>query len=157
MLLLLAPLATTLEVLKLGGNSLRGSITSDIAHFTRLRTLELNSMGLQGWYRSPYTNVLRPPVILFRRFDSFSGDLPNELGNLINLTSLNLEENQLTGDMQRGGIYQLSRLMHLVLAKNCLSGNNQSPVASLQINVNFDPSQTTTSRSQANFPPNSEL
>ena len=44
--------ASNLEVLDLSGNKLGGTITSDIIvilmHFTKLRTLNLSSMGLGG-------------------------------------------------------------------------------------------------------------
>ena len=45
---LLAPLAPTLEKLNLGLNNLGGTITEDIAAFTKLTTLVLNSMSLKG-------------------------------------------------------------------------------------------------------------
>ena len=45
---LLAPLASTLEKLNLGGNKLGGTITDDIAAFTKLTELTLNGMGLDG-------------------------------------------------------------------------------------------------------------
>ena len=45
---LLAPLASTLEVLVLGNNMLGGIITTDIAAFSKLTGLVLYDMGLQG-------------------------------------------------------------------------------------------------------------
>ena len=45
---LLAPLASTLEVLDLGHNKLGGTVTPDIAVFTKLTKLRLSSMGLEG-------------------------------------------------------------------------------------------------------------
>ena len=51
---LLAPLASTLEQLNLGSNSsagrnkLGGTVTPDIAAFTKLTKLGLRSMGLKG-------------------------------------------------------------------------------------------------------------
>ena len=45
---LLAPLAPTLEKLNLGYNKLGGTITDDIAAFTKLTELELFGMGLEG-------------------------------------------------------------------------------------------------------------
>ena len=45
---LLAPLASTLEQLELGGNELGGTVTPDIAAFTKLTLLGLSSMGLEG-------------------------------------------------------------------------------------------------------------
>ena len=45
---LLVPLASTLDKLNLGGNELGGTITDDIAAFTKLTELTLNGMGLDG-------------------------------------------------------------------------------------------------------------
>ena len=45
---LLAPLAPTLETLSLGGNKLGGTITDDIAAFTKLTELDLRFMNLEG-------------------------------------------------------------------------------------------------------------
>ena len=45
---LLAPLASNLEMLSLGGNKLGGTITDDISAFTKLTTLSLTGMGLEG-------------------------------------------------------------------------------------------------------------
>ena len=45
---LLAPLASKLEKLKLSGNKLGGTITDDIAVFTKLTKLWLFDMGLEG-------------------------------------------------------------------------------------------------------------
>ena len=45
---LLAPLASTLQKLNLGGNKLGGKITDDVAAFTKLTELRLFDMGLEG-------------------------------------------------------------------------------------------------------------
>ena len=45
---LLAPLAPKLEKLSLGSNNLGGTITDDIAAFTKLTELGLWGMGLEG-------------------------------------------------------------------------------------------------------------
>ena len=47
---MLLPLATTLEELSLSGNKLGGTITDDIASFTKLKTLWLSQMGLKGTF-----------------------------------------------------------------------------------------------------------
>ena len=45
---MLLPLAPTLETLELSGNKLGGTITDDIASFTKLKTLSLYEMGVGG-------------------------------------------------------------------------------------------------------------
>ena len=48
MLRMLAPLASTLQILHLGGNQLGGTITDDITTFTKLTELNLAAMNLVG-------------------------------------------------------------------------------------------------------------
>ena len=45
---LIAPLASKLEKLYLSNNKLGGTITDDIAAFTKLTELRLDDMGLKG-------------------------------------------------------------------------------------------------------------
>ena len=47
---MLKPLAPTLEVLVLSGNKLGGTITDDIAAFTKLTDLRLSDMNLKGTF-----------------------------------------------------------------------------------------------------------
>ena len=47
---MLLPLAPTLETLALGHNELGGTITDDIATFTKLAFLSLGGMGLEGTF-----------------------------------------------------------------------------------------------------------
>ena len=47
---MLKPLAPTLETLLLGGNKLGGTITGDIAAFTKLTDLRLSDMDLKGTF-----------------------------------------------------------------------------------------------------------
>ena len=45
---MLLPLAPTLETLSLGYNELGGTITDDIASFTKLTWLDLDGTGIKG-------------------------------------------------------------------------------------------------------------
>ena len=47
---MLLPLAPTLKTLDLGRNKLGGTITDDIATFTKLNRLILQAMGLKGTF-----------------------------------------------------------------------------------------------------------
>ena len=72
---LLAPSASTLEKLILGGNKLGGTITTDIAAFTKLTTLALHNMGLEGKVTWPSPGI--PCRIDFTDFMNFcAGELP---------------------------------------------------------------------------------
>ena len=47
---MLLPLAPTLKTLALDYNKLGGTITDDIASFTKLKTLSLEAMGVKGTF-----------------------------------------------------------------------------------------------------------
>ena len=97
---LLVPLACTLEMLNLGGNKLGGRFTSDIEAFTKLKTLVLNDMRIQGvtvvvsscfhitTHSMPSCNVAAN--------NRATGNLP-ELGNLAQLRVFDVRNNALTG------------------------------------------------------------
>ena len=91
---LLSPL-TSLEELNLSYNNMDGTITSDVAVFTKLKKLKLWSMGLDGKIGSIRTELQRLASNLTL---SCTGIIPVELGQLVNLTRLWLHHNQLTGE-----------------------------------------------------------
>jgi len=67
---------TNLEELSLGGNTLGGMITSDVAVFTKLKKLELYRIELDGKIGSTRTERLRVLLTLFRQ-----GDCPSNSAN----------------------------------------------------------------------------
>ena len=88
--------ASNLEVLDLSGNALGGTITSDVGVFTKLKELNLSTMGLGGKIcRTQHTCV----VWLSWQFHCFAGELPKELGNLVNLTDVFLNDNEFQGKL----------------------------------------------------------
>ena len=86
---------SNLEVLNLQGNALGGTITSDIEIFNKLKTLNLSGMGVDG-------KIVEPIILAFvclLTFHFCAGELPKELGNLVNLTNLLLDRNQFRGEL----------------------------------------------------------
>ena len=67
---------TNLEELSLGGNTLGGTITSDVAVFTKLKKLELYRIELDGKIGSTRTERLRVLLTLFRQ-----GNCPSNSAN----------------------------------------------------------------------------
>ena len=103
---MLKPLARTLETLALGGNKLGGTITGDIAAFTKLTELRLFDMNLKGTF-VVLTPVRVAPTLrdgteseishTFPPFPRCSGAIPESIGNLKKLEYLSLAENALSG------------------------------------------------------------
>ena len=58
---------------------------------------------------------------LYPNGNKFSGHIPSEIGNLINLEKLNLSVNQLSGEIP-SSIGNLTKLNNLFLNQNRLSG-----------------------------------
>jgi hypothetical protein len=117
---LLAPLASTLQVLALDHNPLGGALLSDIAAFTQLTELHLSEMRLEGPLPAELGGLARLSV-LYLNDNSFTGRLPRELGNLVNLTALDVSENRLTGDLPQE-LGKLENLTTLDLYRNGFTG-----------------------------------
>ena len=108
---------TELEELDLGGNKLGGTITADVAIFTKLKKLQLKAMGLDGkTCMSQHTCVVRLlsfpsrfagelpkllPVSLevLNLGDEFTGGIPSEWGALTNLKELRMVACGLDGEL----------------------------------------------------------
>ena len=92
---MLSPLAN-LEVLALSSNKLGGRFTAEVAAFTKLKVLRLVDMSLDG-------KSLRTRSERFRfRVDmviGFAGQLPKELGKLVNLKVFIVSGNKIEGQL----------------------------------------------------------
>ena len=100
---MLKPLAPTLEVLVLSCNKLGGTITDDIAAFTKLTKLDLFGMDLNGTFVDTRARSARATrrnrIGDFSRspFPRCAGTIPESIGSLTNLESLGLAGNALSG------------------------------------------------------------
>ncbi|KAG2666986.1 hypothetical protein I3760_15G091400 [Carya illinoinensis] len=102
--------------LKLSTMGLEGKLEGDIGELTELTILDLSfNHGLTGSL-SPRLGDLQKLNFLF------SGDIPDELGNLSNLLFLALNTNKLTGKIPPS-LGNFSKLFWLDLAENMLTGS----------------------------------
>nr|XP_009625819.1 receptor-like protein EIX1 [Nicotiana tomentosiformis] len=88
---------TTIEVLRLGDNTLTGQLPNSLGHLKKLRILTIS-------------------------INLISGTIPTSIEHLSRLESLHLGENQLKGPLP-DSIFSFSELTELRLATNALEGN----------------------------------
>ena len=102
--------------LSLGGNGLRGPIPSGLGQLTGLKELRLD--------HDPYACYLPecpgPPLYPFA-YNYLSGEIPAELGDLVNLEHVSLRGNELSGAIPPE-LGRLTNLTNLSLTDNGLSG-----------------------------------
>nr|GMC90816.1 LRR receptor-like serine/threonine-protein kinase GSO1 [Ipomoea batatas] len=116
----------TLSGLYLHFNHLHGVVPREIANLTHLLDLYLNSkklIGQSGWFCVP--------AVLQLCYNKLSGNIPNQLGSLKNLTVLALQSNHLTGAIP-ATLGDLSLLTRLDLSFNHLFGSIPAKLANAQ-------------------------
>ncbi|XP_031485903.1 leucine-rich repeat receptor protein kinase HPCA1 [Nymphaea colorata] len=107
--------------LKLSSMGLEGNDISDIGSLTELQVLDLSSnRGLTGPIPSGIGNLVKLTILILA-VCNFTGPMPQELGNLEKLTFLALNNNKLTGQIPPS-FGKLSNVYWLDFADNMLSG-----------------------------------
>ncbi len=120
--------------LDLAGESLSGSIPSEIGELFYLSYIILQSNQLSGSIPSEIGNLINLSI-LYLQNNSLSGLIPSEIGELIHLTELKLYGNQLTGQIP-SEIGNLNDLRTLGLFNNQLTGPIPSQIGDLS-NLNY--------------------
>jgi Leucine-rich repeat (LRR) protein len=146
-------LAATLTFLNFFGNSLTGSIPTEIGSLSSLTELSFSANSLTGSIPteigslssltklSVYTNSLSGLIpteigsltsLTYLGFyiNSLSGSIPTEIGSLTGLTQLSFSVNSLTGSIPTE-IGSLTSLTELYFTGNSLSGSIPSEIGSL--------------------------
>lgn len=111
---------TSVALIDLSGNRLRGLFPSGLSNFTSLVALNVANNKLRG----PLTFDTMPPRIklLNTSSNAFTGSIPSSVGRLTTLKQgLDLSHNQLTGTIP-SEINNLINLKELILSFNLLTG-----------------------------------
>ena len=88
--------------------------------------LNLNNSGLTGEIPSEIGNLINLTSLLLYN-NQLTGEIPSEIGNLTNLDYLNLRDNQLTGEIP-SSIGNLTNLFFLNLSNNQFTGEIPSEI-----------------------------
>ena len=115
--------------LSLNGNSLVGTLPSDLGNLNNLTQLFLSYNQLSGSIPTELGNLSNLTGLSLRG-NQLSGSIPTELGNLDNLEWLVLDSNQLSGSIPTE-LGNLSNLTHLILEYNQLSGSIPTELGNL--------------------------
>ena len=111
----------TTSVVSLPNNNLVGSIPSEIAYVTSLRTLDLsNNPGITGTIPPDVISKFRSLDVLDLSETSITGSIPSEVGLLTRLDELNLARSMLTGRIPTE--LGMLKVRHLGLSSNMLTG-----------------------------------
>ncbi len=143
------------------GNSIQGEIPLEIGNFDKLRTLSisgnligqlpasifniktLENLSVLNYYGNKNLNFTLPATIsnlsklktLYLN-NCITGIIPETIGNLTNLQSLNLFNNSLSGQIPTT-ICNLTKLTELELSQNQLSGNIPDSIGKLNLLTYF--------------------
>ncbi|KAI3518610.1 hypothetical protein L1887_07415 [Cichorium endivia] len=126
-----------LQTLDLSDNRLLGVLDNDtFSSMKKLKVLVLDSNSFSG--SLPETiGQLRDLTELSVKSNLFSGSLPCELGNLMNLQSLDLSLNLFSGDLP-SSLGNLSRLLFLDASRNRFTGEIFSEIGNLKKLMTLD-------------------
>ncbi|CAL9204402.1 unnamed protein product, partial [Musa hybrid cultivar] len=135
---------TSLQILDLSNNNLSGIIPPSLGNFSSLKRSSSSSdlyfnnhsdedvmwLFIKGSELEYTTRLLSIDKVIDLSNNGLSGSIPEELGNLHGLRSLNLSRNYLTGKIPNN-INGMQRLEILDLSRNNLSGAIPSTLAAL--------------------------
>jgi len=109
-----------LEVLRLYNNELTDKIPLAIYSMSTLREIDFDGNKLWGQLEPLVGNLVNLEFLYLSR-NEFSGEIPAEIGSLVNLKRLWFQRNNFSGEIP-WQIGQLSSLVDLILDNNSLTG-----------------------------------
>lgn len=125
----IANLSSSMSILTIGSNLLRGTVPLGIGNLVELTLLGLEGNNLSGKVPNSIGN-LQKLLGLYLNVNELSGPIPSSLGNLTALTRLFMEENRLEGSIPPY-LGNCQNLLVLNLSRNNLSGTIPKEIISL--------------------------
>lgn len=161
------PKMTALAILDLSGNNISGGLPDELVELTQLQIFNVRRNNLTGSFplglvRGRTKTVARTQAavgleVLDLGENTFSGTIPEEIGNLQNLTKISLDHNAFTGSLP-ASMRTMGFLRRIDVSHNQFTGapdfsdlirldtlsveNNQFPVAVLELFVGIRRSLT---------------
>jgi len=114
---------------------LDGEIPPEIGDLRELEKLYLHYNVLKCWIPKTIGNLTKLKILSLLRNRAIWGPIPREIGNLVNLTELNLAENTLSGPLPPE-IGKLTNLKKITLYANKLTGPLPPEIGNL-VNLEF--------------------
>ncbi|KAK1403764.1 hypothetical protein POM88_003369 [Heracleum sosnowskyi] len=133
-------LCTKLNTLVLYVNSLTGPLPLSFTNLTQITELHLYDNYLSGEISAHFISNWTGLISLQIDNNTFSGNIPSEIGMLENLTYLYLYSNDLTGPIP-GEIGKLKELWNLDLSDNHLLGSIPDEIENLRMLIYLDLSE----------------
>lgn len=125
--------SVNLNQLLLRNNNLEAddwAFLTSLSNCTQLLNLAMDANILNGSFPESVGNLSRKLERLYFGQNQISGNIPAEIGNLVNLTLLDMGQNMLSGQIPLT-IWNLTNLFVLKLSMNRLSGQIPSTVGNL--------------------------
>uniref|UniRef100_A0A0E0G794 Uncharacterized protein n=1 Tax=Oryza nivara TaxID=4536 RepID=A0A0E0G794_ORYNI len=111
---------SALRMLKAGHNNISGALPDDLFHATSLEYLSFPNNGLQGTIK--LVIKLSNLVFLYLGGNSFSGKVPESIGELKKLEELRMDHNYISGELP-STLANCTNLAAIVLVSNKFTGD----------------------------------
>ena len=112
------------------------SFLFSLTNFTHLRILQISDNNFGGELPKCIANFSTTLIFLSLEKNKISGNIPNGIGNLTNLATLDMSNNKLSGNIPFE-IGKLQKLQYLALSQNNFFGNIPCSLGNLTLLIDL--------------------